>query len=80
MKIISKIQAMKAIEERLEIVISRFDTALWLEDVFVNDRDKFKEFFDTVKFQKKIAQRELRNLRKRLATAKRKVLNEKENE
>lgn len=78
MKIDQKIHAMREIEERLELVISRFDSALWLEQMFVGQDETFPDFFERCKWLKKAAQKELRNLRKRLSTAQRKAWNEKE--
>lgn len=78
MKIDQKLLAMREIEERLELIISRFDSALWLEQVFKHEKDPFEGFFTRVKWSKKVAQKELRNLRKRIQTAQRKVYDEKE--
>jgi hypothetical protein len=68
---------MNEIEARLELLISHFDSALFLEKVFINSEENFDPFFVRCKWLKKAAQKELRNLKKRLATAHKKSWHEK---
>lgn len=72
-----RIASMRDIEQRIELVISRFDSALYLEQCFINKKEEYQAFFDDVRLQKKHAQKELRNLRKRIATAQRNQCHEK---
>lgn len=78
MKADQKLLAMRELEERLELIISRFESALWLEQVFKNRDEDFEPFFTRCKWIKKAAQKELRNLRKRIANALRRGYDEKE--
>ena len=79
MKVDQRLLAMREIEERLELIISRFDSALWFEQVFRNrnESEEFEPFFTHCKWLKKSAQKELKNLRKRIKNAQRKVCYEK---